>query len=159
MAYDEHHANWDTSPTKSAGLADSECLTCSQEEPIVGIMMANIQGLSTARNRHKLAVLGETAVDENICIISLTETHLDNTYLEAEISLDGFESFRSDRAMGQRRGGVITYLRNDLDPGTKILKSGSVGNVEFQILFIKKVEILYIVIYRPPSTELVHLSR
>ena len=41
-----------------------------------GILSANIEGLCSAKDKPKLKFLQEKAIDENIGIIALTESHL-----------------------------------------------------------------------------------
>ena len=123
---------------------------------MLAILSANIQGLTSARSKHKLGVLSEKAEDENIAIVTLTESHLNQFFLEAEVGMTGFETYRADRATGTRKGGVVTFLRNDVNPGVETLVSGSTGNIEYQALKIPKLKILYIAVYRPPTAELAH---
>ena len=57
------------------------------------------------------------------------------------------------RTADVRKGGIITYVRNDILPGLEVLDSGSIGNVEYLVLDIKILEFIFIVIYRPPTSE------
>ena len=104
MDYDSN-AHWsnDNSPAKNDGLATGKHVKNPCSKPLLSILSANMQGLTSSRSRHKLAMLGERAEEENICIMSLTETHLDPTFLKAEVSIDGFEFFRADRGGSQKR--------------------------------------------------------
>ena len=47
--------------------------------------------------------------------IILTETHLSDSVLNAEVSIPGYALFRSDRE-GRTHGGTCAYVRNDLAP-------------------------------------------
>ena len=52
-------------------------------------------------------MLYEKAVNENIGIIVITESHLNENYLEGEINIEGFANFRADRAAGVRKGRTL----------------------------------------------------
>ena len=98
-------------------------------------------------------MLNEKAIDENIGILTLTESHLHDDFLEGEIEMRGFTNYRADRANGVRKGGIITYVRHDLLPGLQVKEAGSIGNIEFLIIFIKELEMLLVTLYRPPSAS------
>ena len=65
----------------------------------------NIQGLYPKTNQTKIPFLQDLA-----CI---TETHLNEAILDAEIQLSNYTIYREDRK-GRSHGGVCTYVRNDL---------------------------------------------
>ena len=90
----------------------------------MAILSANIRGLSPAKGKFKVPFLKEKAADENISIITLTESHLHKDFLDGEIQIEGFNHYRADRAHGTRKGGVITYIRYDLLPGLKEIDAG-----------------------------------
>ena len=117
------------------------------------ILSANIRGLSPAQGKFKIPMLAEKAQDENIGIITITESHLHSNFLEGEIQIKGFTNYRADRADGVRKGGVITYIRDDLLPGTQLKDSGSIGNIEFLVLHMKEINLILITVYRPPTSK------
>ena len=98
-------------------------------------------------------MLWEKAREENIGIITLTESHLHEDFVEGEIQIEGYDYFRADRAAGVRKGGIICYVRRDLLPGIVNLESGSIGNIEFLVLYIKVLNLMLINVYRPPSSK------
>ena len=116
------------------------------------IISANIQGLHTMSGRHKIGMLREMAQENNATIIALTETHLNEEILDAEIKVDGFEIFRADR-LGAKKGGVALYIREDLQCAPELILSCSIGNIETLILYMKKLNLLFMLIYRPPTSE------
>ena len=124
--------------------------------PMLAILSANIQGLCTSNSKHKLGVLKECAINDDAGIITLTESHLNEDYLESEIVIEGYTSFRIDRRRGTRKGGVITYLENKIAIGSTLVTGDSIGNIEYMMLKIPRLKLLYVAIYRPPTAELQH---
>ena len=53
--------------------------------PYCGMLLCNIQGLKTYRIKQKVEVLKEKAIEENIAVVALTETHLNDGIGDAEI--------------------------------------------------------------------------
>ncbi len=54
--------------------------------------------------------------DTNPDFIVITETFLNNSIYDAEITLPSYLQFRADRSTGNRRGGVVIYVKNDANP-------------------------------------------
>ena len=83
--------------------------------------------------------------------MALCESHLRDEILDAEIRMEGYRIFRSDRQSGIKKGGVIMYLRDDFGADVKILSSGSTGEVEWLALKSQRRRLVLITIYRPPT--------
>ena len=98
-------------------------------------------------------MISEKAKSENVGIITLTESHLHENFTEGEIHINNYVHFRADRACGVMKGGIICYVRRDLLPGILTLESGSVGNIEFLVLYIEELDLILINIYRPPTSR------
>ena len=83
--------------------------------------------------------------------IVLTETWLYEDILDAEVKIEGFNIFRSDRK-GRNHGGVAVYLRDDISaiPSLKI----SIGSVEALSVKCRDLKAILHVIYRPPDSEI-----
>ena len=64
--------------------------------------------------RNKLSEIALIAFQLSLCIICLTETHLNKNFCDAEISIPNFEVFREDRSTGSGGGGSAIYVRKDL---------------------------------------------
>ena len=67
-----------------------------QEQP--GALYWNIRGLIPMSNKTKVSYLRDLAILKNPFFIILTETHLSDAILTAEINISGYTVFRSDRA-------------------------------------------------------------
>ena len=87
---------------------------------------------------------------ENSLGVILTETWLTSDINDAEVNIDGYTIYRSDRKV-RMRGGAAIYLRNDLNG--KLESSYSNTVVEYVIVKVKKLDTLFISIYRPPDTS------
>ena len=119
----------------------------------VSILSMNIQGIHTKNRAGKLGLLKDIADENKAMIIAQTESHLDEEIKNAEIKIEGFEAYRTDREDGAR-GGVIVYVKSNLGLGISEMHSGSIQNIEFSILSLKKIETILITIYRPPTANL-----
>ena len=115
------------------------------------ILTCNIQGLISYKFKEKKNLLEDSARENNAFIICLTETHLNKNIKDAEIHIENFVPFRTDRGGGRKGGGVVVYILRDLAPVTATVLSKSNGTVEFSILHIKSHNIIIISIYRPPD--------
>ena len=91
------------------------------------------------------------ANNENTLTITLTETHLNEKILDSEIQMKNYIGFSADRTLGRKNGGVITYIKatEALDAEQLIAKSNSY--VEYQLIHLKKRNIVIINVYRPPD--------
>ena len=63
---------------------------------MLAVVSANIQGLCPSRGKFKLAMLKELAIEEDVGVIALTESHLNPDFHEGEIYIDQFTSYRTD---------------------------------------------------------------
>ena len=78
----------------------------------------------------------------------MTESHLNPSILDAEISIPGYDIFRSDR-VGRSHGGVVTYVRKDLVVKSVVKDSNSF--CDSLILHIPQLNLVLANIYRPPN--------
>ena len=114
------------------------------------IKCLNIRGLVLSSNKTKVSTIENTLENDNSIGIFLTETWLDDSIFDAEISMENFNIYRSDRNIRQR-GGAAIYLRKELN--CKIFSSFSNSVVETVIVMCKDMNTLFICIYRPPATN------
>ena len=88
----------------------------------------------------------------------LTETWL-REHLDAEVCIDGYSIFRTDRdrkkkRRGRNSGGVAVYIRNDVSTKTEIFFSFSSGVIECLCLRVPKLNLILITVYRQPNDSL-----
>ena len=119
------------------------------------IIYGNIEGLIPKKKQYKTKMLEEIGREYNSALICLTETHLRSEIRDAEIKLEGYETYRADRVNDRKKGGVVIYTRSDVAKHTELLVANSNGEVEYVIIYIKNWKILLATVYRPPrcSTE------
>ena len=82
-------------------------------------------------------------------VIGITESKLDKTVLDEEISIDGYELARSDR--NRQGGGVVCYIRNDISFNVRGDFSSEIQNIVLDIFLQKTKPILLDILYRPPD--------
>ena len=114
------------------------------------IISLNIYGLYTTKNKTKPKELQYLASEHNAYIIALNETWLEESILDAEISINNYNLYRSDRK-NRSRGGVCCYIRNDI--AVSPAQSYSDGTIEYIMLKISTLDTILINLYRPPSTN------
>ena len=109
----------------------------------------NIRGLWLHSNRNKVKYLRDTATESNAPFIVLTETHLKPEILDAEVKIEGWSLYRTDRGPLKSHGGVAIYLRNDLIG--QLVSSHSNNQCESLVVKIKTLNMLLMCVYRPPD--------
>ena len=70
----------------------------------------------------------------------LTETHLKPEILSAEVRIEGYSLYRSDRGPGKSHGGVAIYLRDDLTGQLVVAASNSM--CETLVIKVKTLNLL-----------------
>ena len=88
----------------------------------------------------------------NLHILAFTETWLDNSISDGEVSLPGYSIFRSDRTNG-RGGGIAVYVKETLSVIRRAdLEKDFVGECMWLELLLPKAKgILFGTFYGPPS--------
>ena len=107
-------------------------------------------------NRTKVETISDMLELNNSLGIGLTETWLCEDIGNAEIQIEGFSVFRSDRSH-RTRGGVAAYFRSDLL--CKSTLSYSNGVCEALLVKCRKLDIVFGVLYRPPNTTVEELRQ
>lgn len=92
--------------------------------------------------------------DNPFDVICLSETWLNSSWCDAELSIEGYNLVRKDRKADQRGGGTAIYYKSNLvaRPGTDI-SSDDVESVWLEFTFPNKSKILVSSVYRPPNVE------
>ena len=84
-------------------------------------MIQNMEGLVSKNSKEKVELLKEYVKEDNIIIMNLTETHLDET-IEDVVDIEGYNIFRGDR-MNRVRGGTAIYVHDKIDANIKLKMS------------------------------------
>jgi len=87
-------------------------------------------------------------------IIGITESWADGRITEAEIGLDGYELFRCDRALNDKGGGVLLYVRASLNASGVEVLDGYPEQVWCKLKYSGTRELMVGVCYRTPSENL-----
>ena len=82
--------------------------------------------------------------------MNFTETWLNYT-VKDDVEIEGYKVLRKDRMEGIR-GGVAIYLQDSLE--AEVMGEMSHKKCEILAVHIKELNIVNIVIYRPPDTEI-----
>ena len=97
----------------------------------------------------KIDELRAIAKKSRATVIGITESKLDETVLDGEINIDGYELVRSDR---NRHGGEVAYyIWIDISFNVRDNFPSEVENIFFDMLLPKTKAILIGILYRPPD--------
>lgn len=99
----------------------------------------------------KIDELRLIALRTNAAVIGVSETKLDKSVLDGEVSIDGYEIKRADR--NRHGGGVACYIRKDLVFSPRENFSADIENIFFDIQLPKSRPLLVGVLYRPPTAN------
>ena len=113
------------------------------------IIYQNIRCLVSENSRKKIDYFREFTSINEVLIINLTETWLDET-IDSDAKINGFKEFRSDR-IGIKQGGTMIYTNEELECET--LAKISKNKCEMIAINILALNTINIVIYRPPHTK------
>ena len=113
-------------------------------------MLQNIHGIVGEKSRWKINHIKEIVENQRISIMNFTETWLNDT-VKDDVEIEGYKMFRKDRMEGSR-GGVAIYLHDSLE--AEVIGGISHKKCEMLAIHMKEMNMVNIVIYRPPDTEL-----
>ena len=105
-------------------------------------MLLNISSLP-----NKIDELYYIASSSNSAVIVITETKLDNTVYDSEVTVDGYNIVRNDR--NRNGGGVACYIRNNIFFNRKTCMSDNIENIFIDLLFPETKPISVGIIYKP----------
>ena len=97
----------------------------------------------------KIDKLRNIATCSNAVIIGITETKLDNTVCDSEVTTDGYSIVRNDR---NRKGGCVAcFIRSNICYSRKAYLSDNLEKIFIDLLFPKTKPISVGIFYKPPS--------
>ena len=76
---------------------------------VTSLLYLNVRGLKLISNRNKPEQLCDIMKLENSIAIALTETWLKPNILDAEIYIEGYQVFRSDRDNRSHSGAIMMH--------------------------------------------------
>ena len=113
------------------------------------IMIQNMEGLVSKNSKEKVELLKEYVKENNIILMNLTETWLDET-IEEVVEIDGYKILRGDRK-NRDRGGTAIYVHDKIETNEKLNMSN--GKCEVVAVEMPDIQTINIVVYRPPDTK------
>ena len=116
-------------------------------------LFINIEGLRSRKRKDKLWQHSELAVFENIILMAVAESHLQEHILSGEDHIEEFYLQRVERGGGVKKGGVALFLRQDIAHLFGDLWGGSLTNTEYLSVYSQKLNLVVAVIYRPEGSS------
>ena len=106
---------------------------------------------SKSNQKWKVQALDEevNSNEDIIPFLVVTESHLDDTILDAEVQIKNYDTIRSDR-INRMQGGTILYLHQSITVDE--IQKFSDGYVEAVMVHLKKSKLIIASIYRAPNT-------
>ena len=97
----------------------------------------------------KIEELRQIAKNTASAVIGLSETKLDKTIFDSEVSIPNYSLIRKDR--NRKGGGVACYIRSDICFNSQSYLSDEIENISFDLLLPKTKPISIAIIYKPPT--------
>ncbi len=97
----------------------------------------------------KIEELRHIAKLSNASVIGVSESKLDDSVFDNEVSIEGYKLLRADRT--RNGGGVACYIKSELGYNFRKDFSTDIENIFFDILLPNSKPILVGIIYRPPD--------
>ena len=113
------------------------------------IIYQNIRRLITNNKKNKIHFFDEYTKQEKVIIMNFTETWMDEKMV-GDPEIKGYKLYRGDRSH-REGGGTAIYIKEEFE-AQKIAEL-STNEVEMVAVFIEKLNILNVVIYRPPCSQ------
>ena len=101
-------------------------VTLLRDLKLKNVNRLNLAHININSLRNKFEGLKEI-INENIDILVVSETKLDNSYPDTQFHLPGFNSFRYDR--NSSGGGIIAFIREDI-PSKELKSDSTLADVE-----------------------------
>lgn len=105
------------------------------------------------KNQFKVNLISEYLKFNDQLLCCLTETWLHSDHYDAELAIEGYTLFRSDRerrkSRGRHSGGVALYAKDDLSP--QLIGTFSNGVNEVLAVRVTKINSVIVIVYRQPD--------
>ena len=104
--------------------------------------------------RHKVVDMRDNLKETPVDILGIAETKLDDSFPNAQFSIDGYRTFRKDR--NQHGSGLFVYVRSDIP--CRQIKTLEMTNIESIVLelHVNKTKYLIVTTYKPPIIIITH---
>ena len=114
------------------------------------ISFLNIQGLISTTKKFKVPMLRDLMDKSRSNLLIVTESHLNNIIVDAEIQMEGYDLIRGDRKE-RSHGGVAICTSSNIISETLLTFSNTV--CELVIMKLPQINHILVTIYRPPDTN------
>lgn len=122
--------------------------------PTKGLLMAHLNVCSLRNKLHEIGCLVQL---HNIHILTISETHLDSSFENEDISIHGYNIFRKDR--NRFGGGVAVYIQSHIPAVYRAdLINNNLEALWVQVHLPHLKPILIGCCYRPPSADIKYLD-
>ena len=129
-------------------------LPCTKLGLQKGLVLAHVNICSL---RNKCQEIECIIRDNCINIMAISETHLDESFSDSSICIDGFSVFRKDR--NRYGGGVAIYVQNNVPTKLRVdLMEEDIEAICVQIHLPFLKPILVCCFYRPPSSNALYMT-
>ena len=115
-------------------------------------MVHNVQSLVSENSKLKIDYYKEYTIENKVLLLNFTETWL-NKDIKGDAEIEGYTVFRGDRQENITQGGTAIYVNDKVKDGKLIINFNS-SKCEMVAVNICSLNILNIVIYRPPHTKM-----
>ena len=123
--------------------ASSNMRSCKRN----GLKIAFLNIVSLRKHRRELKIVLN---DNDIDIIGLSETRLDETVRDSDVNINGYSIYRNDR--NANGGGVAIYVKESLSEPTVKIKSDKLELVALEFTSNHAKPFLVMCWYRPPTS-------
>lgn len=114
------------------------------------ILHQNVNGLLSKLDQVKILL---TETDKNIHMFKITESHLDSSISDSQLSIFGYNIIRKDRQNGPG-GGVCIFIRDYLNWQRRYdLEKDDIETIVVEIFINCSKSLLISVVYRPPDSS------
>ena len=97
----------------------------------------------------KIVIQQQFSKDSNSAVIGLSETKLDKTIFDSEVSTPNYSLIRKDR--NRKGGGVACYIRRDICFNGQNYLTDEIENISFDLLLPKTNPISIAIVCKPPT--------
>ena len=118
-----------------------------KQKPVSTYFFANIQGLQHL-NKNKVPFISGLLHESDALFAAFTETHTRN-HLDSELIVENYNLFRSERVT-REWGGCCLYIHESLSSKLEVQSTNNM--VELLIVSVATLNLVIIVLYRPPDT-------
>ena len=146
--------------TTNQGNKSTRNQATKNRKHLMSVAHLNIRSVASRENFH---LLKDTVINNKYDIFTISESWLDSTICDADILIPGYTTFRQDRGLHKRGGGLLVYVKN-IYKASVVGKWSTMSESNFQQLWLnvqykKFKSFLLCTVYRPPDAPIDFLER